>query len=180
MGSNMPAPLQIDPLPCSVHFSVEAAEGWLMLGNPAEALAELEQIPAEYHRHPRPLAVQWRAWHETGNTAEAWYAAHLLCQAVPDCSGAWICQANALRELRGERAAADLLRPLVSRFPEEPVIPYNLACYLVHLGEWQDACKWLLEAFKGDSTGQVKSLALTDDDLKPLWDKIAANFGVSV
>jgi len=172
MGNSMPAEFTIEPLPHPVPMHLDAAEGWLLLGNAAEALAELDHIPAPQRDHPKALALEWRAWHTQGQPARAWYAAHRLCEILPQCSGAWICQANSLRELRGERAAARLLQPLVDRFPDDPIIPYNLACYLVHLEEWDAASKWLLRAFEIAGDSQLKAVALLDPDLKPLWEKI--------
>jgi hypothetical protein len=41
------------------------------------------------------------------------------------------------------------------------------------LGKLPDALSWLQKAFAvGDAT-KIKSMALADPDLKPLWDRIA-------
>ena len=51
-------------------FQIEAAEGWLMLGNPVEANEELEKISPENRRHPAALSVRWQVY----ATAEWWEA----------------------------------------------------------------------------------------------------------
>ncbi len=38
---------------------LEAAQGWLELGNPVEAQAELAQIAPEFQAHPAVLEVRW-------------------------------------------------------------------------------------------------------------------------
>jgi len=43
-------------------FQIEAAEGWLMLGNPVEANEELEKISPENRRHPAALSVRWQVY----------------------------------------------------------------------------------------------------------------------
>src|SRR6478736_1024260 len=104
----------------------EAAEGWLLLANPSEALAELDGLPADQSGHTSVLAIEWRAATAAGRHDRAWVAAKRLCQAQPKCAGAWICQANSLRELRGPQAAADLLLCVIDRFSHDAVMQYNL------------------------------------------------------
>jgi len=159
-------------LPHPAHWSCEAAEGWLLLSNPEEALAELDQIPLEFGRHPAVLAIEWRAATAAGDHQRAWVAARRLCEIQPRFCGAWICQANSLRELRGAQAAADLLLCVVDRFAGEPVMQYNLACFCAQVADWPRCCFWLLEAFESEAGEKLKELALIDPDLKPLWDKI--------
>ena len=166
------AAIQCADLPRGVWLQLEAAEGWLMLANPAEAAAEFDQVPAEHRGHPNVLAVEWRLSEATGNKQKAWHAAFRLCELLPGCSAGWICQANSLREVRGLQAAADLLLSVADRFSSEPIVAYNLACYLAQLGEWDQAWKWLRIAFDADSESQLKVLALLDPDLKPLWEQV--------
>jgi tetratricopeptide (TPR) repeat protein len=176
----MDAQLSVQPaeLPQEVCFQLDAVEGWLMLANPGEASAEFDSIPEEHRDHPNVLAIQWRLCRATGNPEEAWHAAYKLCELVPHCAGAWICQADSLRELRGAQAAADLLLSVADRFPEEAVLSYNLACYLTQLGEWEPAWKSLRSAFDRDPENQLKVLAVQDPDLVPLWEKLGGSVTV--
>jgi hypothetical protein len=172
--------VSVTPLPASVARMIDGADGWLMLGNSAEALIEFGQVPDEFLDHPAVLALEWKAATAAGKMAQAWIAAKKLCERFPDLPVPWICQANALRELRGPQAAADLLLSVVCQFVANPVLLYNIACFLVQDGQWERACSWLLRAFEAEDGAQLKQLALLDPDLKPLWEKIGENFDISV
>lgn len=54
--------------------------------------------------------------------------------------------------------------------PACAVIHYNLACYECQLGELEVAKARLRHAFKLDA--HLRTLALDDEDLKPLWDSL--------
>jgi predicted Zn-dependent protease len=172
--------IEATSLPHFVFWALQAAEGWLMLGNSAEALAELEDISPEDRLIPAVLAMEWRVNEACGKKQDAWFAAKRLCQSLPHCAAAWICQANALRAIRGTEAAADLLLSVVGRFATQPVIHYNLACYNAQLGDLGVAGQWLLKAFELDGAGDLKTLSLLDPDLTPLWHGIADTFAASL
>jgi hypothetical protein len=120
--------------------------------------------------------MEWRICDVSGRSAEAWLAARNLCVRAPHCAGAWICQANSLRGIRGAQAAADLLFTIADQFPSEPIIPYNLACYWTELGDFRVASEWLLRAFDIDQGGELRALALIDPDLKALWEDLGETF----
>jgi hypothetical protein len=174
------ASVQEESLPYPAVLHREAAEGWLMLGNATEALAELDLLSAADRKHLSVLSLDWRAWTAVGEPQPAWLAARQWCQDQPGSPEAWICQANSLRDLRGARAAAELLLCIVERFPSEAVIPYNLACFSAQESEWNQACVWLVQAFEIEPSDQLKEFALVDPDLKPLWNQIAENFTVTL
>jgi len=52
-------PLQPPLQPPALHFAV-AAQGWLELGNPKEALKELGQIDRAHWNHPDVLELRWQ------------------------------------------------------------------------------------------------------------------------
>jgi len=176
MNSN--SATDLEELPHPVFLSLEAAEGWLLLNNSVEALAELETVPAEYRTLPKALAVEWKAADGSGQPDRACSAAQKLCELMPECGTAWICQANSLCQVKGAQAAADLLLTVVPRFYEEPILAYNLACYLAQAGDIDTAAAWLLHSFENDSNGQLKGIALVDPDLKPLWERIGEHYSV--
>lgn len=163
----------LKPLPRAAQIQVDAAEGWLMLKNPSAAAEELETIESAYYYHPRVLAVRWQIYAACRWWEAAWIVSTALCEIAPDYAPGWISQANALRYYKDLRSAKKLLLSVVDKFPEEAVIPYNLACYTCQLGQLSEACRWLLKAFEAEKTVQLKLMALCDPDLKSLWDKIA-------
>jgi hypothetical protein len=69
-------------------------------------------------------------------------------------------------------AAWDALLPAFEKFPGEPIIPYNLACYACQMGKLDDARLWLDRAMKIADKREIKLMALNDEDLKPLRAEI--------
>jgi hypothetical protein len=64
------------------------------------------------------------------------------------------------------------LLPAAAKFPEEPVIAFNLSCYACQLRELESARLWLQRAVKSGGKDAIKKMALADDDLEPLWPEI--------
>src|SRR5688500_10607434 len=99
-------------------FQLEAAEGWLMLGNPIEAHEELESIIGDNAYHPAVLSMRWQVY----AAARWWEAAHVvskvLCDLAPHSAEAWICRANTLRNYKGVVDAWSMLLSVVSKFPQ--------------------------------------------------------------
>jgi hypothetical protein len=62
----------------------------------------------------------------------------------------------------------------IERRPNVAIFHYNLACYMCQLGELEKAKVRLHRAFKLDPGLRV--MALDDEELKPLWDEIAAGW----
>jgi predicted Zn-dependent protease len=154
------------------HFQLEAAEGWLMLGNPLEAHEELEKITGEAGYHPRVLSMRWQVYAAAGWWEAAFVVSRALCELAPQSSAAWICQANTLRHYKGVVEAWGLLLGIVSKFPDDAIIRYNLACYAAQMGLLEESCGWLVQAFELEESTQLKLAAIYDPDLQPLWDKI--------
>lgn len=152
--------------------NLEAAEGWLMLGDPLEAHEELEHITGENAYHPAVLAMRWQVY----AAAEWWEAAYVvskaLCEFAPYSSEAWICQANTLRHCRGVMDAWNTLLQVVGKFPTDAVIRYNLACYAAQMGLMEESCGWLVQAFEMQDSVELKLAAIYDPDLQPLWEQI--------
>jgi tetratricopeptide (TPR) repeat protein len=121
--------------PPDSHF-LNAAIGWLMLGNSVEARAEFEQIRTALREHPPVLEFEWRLLAAEKRWLDAVATGERLLRVCPDNANAWVHRSYALHELRRTREAFDLLLPAVRQFPQEIIIPYNLACYTCQLGAW--------------------------------------------
>ncbi len=63
---------------------LEAAQGWLELGNPVEAQAELDQIAPRFRGHPAVLEVRWEICTKTNKWDVALETASALIRAEPD------------------------------------------------------------------------------------------------
>ena len=151
-----------------------AAFGWLELGNPSEARAELAGIHAERQNHPDVLEVRWLVCAEQQLWGEGLQIARGLLEAAPDRPSGWLHQAYALRRVPsgGLQQAWDALLPAADKFPSEAIIPFNLSCYACQAQRLDDARAWLRRALTIGGKDHIKQLALADSDLAPLWDEI--------
>ena len=156
--------------PDSLHL--QAAQGWLELGNPAEANEELEKITASLRAHPDVLELRWQVY----ANAEKWEVcldiAKAINQVAPNRPFGWIHRSFALHELRRSQEAFDQLLPAATKFPKVWTIPYNLACYCAQLGRLDECLEWFKKAMSIDEHA-VKRAAVDDPDLKPLWDSMS-------
>lgn len=71
------------------------------------------------------------------------------------------------------QAAFDILSSVADKFPEEPTVLYNLACYQCQLGNLPEAWNLLEKAFDTGDPKRLKLMAQDDKDLEPLWLDIA-------
>jgi len=52
------------------------------------------------------------------------------------------------------------------------MIAFNLACYACQLGRLEEAREWLRKAMDLGDEKEIKTRALDDPDLEPLWANI--------
>jgi len=158
--------------PDAHHYN--AAVGWLELGNRTEARAELQKISAENLRHPLVLELCWNLDAEAKDWDAALKTAQEIIAESPDDAGGWLHCAYALRRVSagGLEKALAFLEPIADRFPDEPVIVFNLACYACQLDQLDEARRWFQRAIKVGGEKEMRLMALADDDLKPLWPEI--------
>lgn len=161
--------------PPDSHF-LDAATGWLMLGNADEARREFEQLSPTARPHPDVLDFEWRWLAHEKRWEEAVAVAQRLVDQCPRRAEAWIHRSFALHELRRTQEAFDRLLPALKKFPKETTIPYNLACYTCQLGDLPAARRWFARALKSDASPADKlhrlAMALEDADLQPLWPEL--------
>ena len=152
---------------------LEAAQGWLELGNHAEADAELDSIASSLRAHPDVLNVRWGIYAAARKWEAALDIAAALIQLNPEDPLGWVHRSYSLHELKRTAEARDNLLRVVDKFPEDPIMRYNLACYECQLGRLEQAKNWLGKAFAlGDAKG-MKLAALDDPNLQPLWKEIS-------
>ena len=170
---------------------LSAALGWLGLGNLEEAEIEIKRLTRPATRHPDVLEFVWVLLSRREDWIAAAATAKSLKKIAPDRPQGWIHYSYALRRAEGGglEASWKALLPAYEKFPEEPVIPYNLACYACQMNRLEDAREWLGKALKIEETqairtenlrpelfknqaNSIKNMALRDEDLKPLWKEI--------
>ena len=150
-----------------IHY-LRAAEGWLELGNPAEARNELSCISHLNQSHPGVLSVRWHVEERSRNFTDCVKIAREMIRLNPNDARGFMNLANALYFSGQTELAYQHGLEATARFPSDPAQPYNLACYACQLGRLEEAKSWLARAIKlGDPT-LVKKWAKNDPDLAPL------------
>jgi len=157
---------------------LRAAVGWLELKLPQESLLELAQVSPKFRSHIQTLEIEWQVLATLLDWGAAFRVAETTIALHPASISGWIhCAYAARRKPDGglSHAFAALL-PAAQKFPDEGLIRYNLACYTAQLGDLDAAWRWFEEAVHRDpnpkGTQSYKAMAMKDDDLKPLWDRI--------
>jgi tetratricopeptide (TPR) repeat protein len=166
----------VNPLEPPDSTYLEAAEGWLDLGNHIEANEELERIEAKNRAHPNVLQVRWRIYAKAENWEAGLDIATALTKLAPDWRCGWPQLARTLRKLNRTGEARDLLISVWQKFDRNTTFPFYLACYSCQLGLLPEARKWLDLAFSNadseEERKQVRLRALDTPDLEPLWKNI--------
>lgn len=159
----------VKPLaPPDSHY-LNAAEGWLGLGDFQSALDELEFIDPALRSHPDVLAVRCDIFTDARKWPAVVAVASALVQLIPDRPSGWVRRSFALHGLKQTQQAFDLLLPAARKFPEVSTIPYNLACYCAQLGKLEEARHWLHQSYAVGNAAILKVAARNDPDLAPLF-----------
>lgn len=150
--------------PPDVHY-MDAAQGWLELGDASSALAELTRVNPSLKNHPDVLLLIWDIRAALGHWNDAFNIGEELMRVIPDDFRSAVNRSIALRYMPGgglQLAYDDLLR-------SEPYnwhVQYLLARYSCKLGKLDEARQWLKRAGSG---GGLREEALDEPDLEPIW-----------
>jgi len=151
---------------------LSAALGWLELGNAREARAELNRIAPRQLAHPDVLEMRWKICAAEKRWDEALIVARAVIDLAPERPSGWIHQSYSLHELKRTREAWTELLRVAGKFTDVSMIPYNLACYACQLGNLTQAQRWLAAAISIAGKEEIKSAALADADLRPIWPEV--------
>lgn len=154
---------------------LRAAIGWLELDLPREALAELDRLPAGAQENPDVLEVRWLVLAHVKDWDAALPVTERLVELAPDRASSWLHHAYALRRASGGSliAAFQTLAPMAAKFPNEPTIAYNLACYTCQLQRGgAETMTWFERALTIGNPLELIEMALNDSDLAPVRDLI--------
>src|SRR5438105_2728186 len=152
---------------------VQAAQGWLELGNLEAARLELEQVSQDHKQHPTVLQTRYNIFFAEGDFESAATIARTLCEVRPNIPAGWVGLASALHKLKRTGEARAVLRPLAAKFPRDHEIAFDLACYSCHLGNVDEGRDWFERAFEYGDMIEIKERAMENPDLEPLWPEIA-------
>jgi tetratricopeptide (TPR) repeat protein len=169
----MPSTLKsLKPIPLPDQRHLDAAEGWLGLGDHLAANEELEQISASLRAHSVVLEVRYKIYAEAKKWDGAVEIAQTMAKLMPDNPWGPFYLAFSLHELKRTQEAYKTLKPVVDKFPDHYLMRYNLACYSCQLGKLKEAMEWLEKAIDLAVKMDIRTMALDDPDLEPLWQKI--------
>jgi tetratricopeptide (TPR) repeat protein len=163
---------EFNPLESPARFHVNAAAGWLGLGDVASARDELDQIAPDLQTHPIVLMAKCQIYMAAKEWESLIHTAASLIREFPVLHEAWVNRSYALHELKRTQEAFDALLPAATMFPKIWVVPYNLACYCAQTGRLQEALEWLNQAIDLAGGKDVRAQALEDPDLQPIWKEI--------
>lgn len=172
--SPLPAPLTH----AEMHL-MRAALGWLELGNPAEARAEMEKIAKKFNTNPNVVLIWCDISAAQGNWDDCLKGALKVTKMLPSCLDGWIHLANATRHTGkdGIKKAEKILSSIYLKFHFCPAISYTRALCAGQRGDYEMAAEWLDDAFtcatqKADVIDEFAAKAMKAPELKPIWDKI--------
>lgn len=156
----------------SLERSLTAAQGYLELGMPAEALAELESLPADFVRYAEILQLKLVILMQLGSWQEALVACEELRERFPKLTIGFVHGAFCLHELGRTEEAKQLLISGPPALLREAIYHYNLGCYEAVLGNYEEAMQYLRTSFAIDHNYRV--IAKNDPDLQSIADKLKA------
>lgn len=146
-------------------------------GAAAEALAALSELDSQWGFHPHVLLAQWEIYSRSQQWPAAYAIAVALVHAMTEEPIGWIYRAFALDRMGRTADAAIALLPAARQFPKDWRIAYNLACYVCQGGDRAGAWNWLDRAIELGEPDTIKSIALDEPALRPLWEKLGHNPG---
>lgn len=156
---------------------MQAACGWLGLGDAAEAEAELAQLPPLFQQHPDVLQVRWQLHARREEWQRCMDLAKSLTQIAPERRFGWIHLAFSLHRIGRTEEAREILLYALDMFEPNATMAFYLSRYCCRLGEVEEGREWLSKAFEmvhqSKERERLKEKALTEPDLAPLRKQIA-------
>src|SRR4051812_17416760 len=148
--------------------ALHAADGYLYLGLPEEALGELNDVPGGEKNVPSVLLARVRVLLHLKKWREAEALSGLGTATHPDEEEFTVQRAFALHQLkRGERAV-EVLLAAPEWIRRTGILHYNLACYEARLGDLSTARQCIRAAIQLNAA--MKKNARMDPDLQSLWN----------
>jgi hypothetical protein len=148
----------------------QAAAGYVELGMFLEADTELDKIDPFNRAAPEVLALRVAIYRGLQKWELMREIAKRLAEFQPNDIQWTISLAYATRRANSIQAAKQVLLTAERRFPKEPAIKYNLACYFCQTRDIETAKGYLKKAFEIDLNW--RAAALDDADLQPIWGSI--------
>jgi hypothetical protein len=150
---------------------LRAVEGYIELGMYDDANIELAQIDPACPAVSRILALKLCIYAGLSKWRLMGAVAKKLAQRDPNDPQWAIWRAYAAARAQSFEGAKKILIQALQTHPNDPRIHYALGCYESRLRHFYTAKRHLARAIQLDA--RLKLLALTDEELEPLWAEIA-------
>jgi hypothetical protein len=144
---------------------LDAAEGWLGLGNWSEANEELEQISPAMRAHPEVLGVRYDVYSHAAKWDACLDIGEALVKLMPTSSLGWINRSYALRRAPGGgvQAAYEALLPGAHEAKDPVGVFFNLASMRANWASWNRP----VNGSRSASTRQSRTGSGTNGGCKP-------------
>lgn len=149
---------------------LEAARGWLTLGAPQEAAAELDALVACHLLDLEVLRLRVRVYRHLEDWTCLESVARRLYEHWHNMAEGHLALATATRHLRGPERALGILMEATELFPHEAAVYYDLACCEALCGNVDLARGWLNEAYR--LAPELGKAARADGDLAVLRGEV--------
>lgn len=154
----------------SLEKSLLAAQGYLELEMPLEALAELDVLPQAERDSELAMQIRLFILMKSQLWEQALHACERMRELYPGAPAGFIHGAFCLHE-RGQTAEAKaLLLEGPESLADEATYFYNLACYSAVLGQLEEALRYVHQSFAMDD--KFRDLARLDPDLRAVQDRL--------
>ncbi|HYR58170.1 MAG TPA: hypothetical protein VEO95_06055 [Chthoniobacteraceae bacterium] len=152
----------------ATHRALEAADGYLYLGLPDEALGEFGAIPAVERKYASVMLAEIRVLLHM----KQWKRAETLSarggELHPEEDEFTVQRVFALHQLEKGEEAFRVLLSAPEWIRRTGILHYNLACYEARLGDINTARRCIDAAIEINSA--IKKNARSDPDLAALWN----------
>jgi predicted Zn-dependent protease len=147
---------------------LNAASGWMTLGNLAEAQTDISRVSLLGRLHPKVFVTHWRICARANRWTEAHQLAVTFTKIAPHQSVGWICLSYSLYSLKRQLEAWLVLIPQCAAFPKLGAIPYVLARYAREMGHHRESEKWLAKSKALSGANPLDNQASLPFDLDPV------------
>ena len=148
--------------------ALHAADGYLFLSMPKEALEELDSIPAQERNDASVLLARIRVLLHMKRWQQAEVLSRRGTKHHPDEEEFTVQRAFALHQLDRGDAAIEVLLAAPDWIRRTGILHYNLACYEARLGDISIARQCIDAAIQLNAAMQKN--ARVDPDLAGLWN----------
>jgi len=156
--------------PMSLDRTLLAAQGYMELDMPSDALAELDALGPEVCEHEAVLQMRLFILMKTRSWDDALAVCRRLRELYPEGAAGYIHGAFCLHEGGRTAEARDLLLSGPASLEDEATYFYNLACYSAVLGDLNAARDYVQTSFAMDD--KFREIAKLDPDLHSLRQEL--------